>query len=160
MKKVISVVMITTLMLISLVGCAEEKEELDSKLSEFHEAVKAAYGDDYMPDMEIEEGLLKEKIGLTDDMYTDFIAEGPMTSDHIDTFIAIEATADYVDEVETLLVAYRMDLQSDSGLQVEYEDKLAHAEIIVRDNYVFFIMLGENEDDIQIAIDAIDSKLE
>lgn len=150
-------------------GNAVINEEQQEALDEIHTAVKEAYGENYIPSQAFDEITLKEVYGLSNDMYDAIIAEGPMISMHVDTFIAVHPTEGNFDNVVAALEAYRDVLVEDTMQYPMNQIKIQASKVETVGDYVFFIMLGygddtlENEDEIlasfeeqnDIAIDAI-----
>ncbi len=149
-----------------------EGEESGVSLRTIYSAVRQAYGENYMPTMSYDSKIIEEFFGIKSSFYEEAIAEGPEISAHIDTFIAIRAKEDKVKEVKRLLMKYREDLMKDTLQYTINIPKIHASKVIVRGNYVFFVMLGEipieleeqgkqammelaNKNN-QIAIDAID----
>ena len=96
MKRVVAVMMVLSLMVAALAGCQKESDNSDvkvesGKLQEIHEAVKNAYGDNYIPSMPYDEVMLEDLFGIKQDMAKEIIAEGPMMSAQVDTFVGLEA---------------------------------------------------------------------
>ena len=124
---------------------AEETKEAEtaaSKLDEIHEAVQSAYGEDYIPNMAFDADMLKEQYGIEPDWYDSFIAEGPMISANVETFIGVEAKEGKAEAVAKALSAYR-DSQLTAGIQYPINlPKLEASEVVSHGNYVFFVMLG------------------
>lgn len=153
----------------------ESSEPVDyaAQLEEIHTAVKDAYGENYIPSMEFDAATLESVYGITEDMYDAVIAEGPMMSVHVDTYIAIHPTEGNEQAVVDALNAYR-DTQINDALQYPMNLlKLQASEVKEIGDYVFFFMLGttdemyDNEEDEiaayqelnQIAVDAINGVL-
>lgn len=150
----------------ALVGCTNsgnsnstpsQNESTDSKevesglASEFHEAIKEAYGENYLPSMELDETSFAEKFNVTMDNVKEFIAEVPMIGAHVDTLVIIEANEGKVDEVESELNKYREALISDTMQYPMNLAKINSSQVYKLGNYVFFVMLGAidevNEDE-------------
>lgn len=150
-------------------GNAVINEEQQEVLNGIHTAVKEAYGENYIPSQAFDEITLKEVYGLSSDMYDAIIAEGPMISMHVDTFIAVHPTEGNFDNVVAALEGYRDVLVEDTMQYPMNQIKIQASKVETIGDYVFFIMLGygddtlENEDEIlasfeeqnDIAIDAI-----
>lgn len=164
-KKIISYLLISVLA-ISLAACggkteppkgndtvgdstAVPEDKKDIELDVIHTAVKEAYGEDYIPSMPIDAAVLQEKYGIKSDWYTDMIAEEPMISVNVDTFIAVQAKEDNVKDVETALTQYRDTLISDTMQYPINLPKINASKILIIDNNVFFIMLGAVSDDME-----------
>ena len=129
----------------------ETAPEGDSEnlLQEVYDAVKAAYGENYIPSMMLEEQQLTEVYGINMDNVESFIAEGPMMSSHVDTFLAFKAVDGKGEDVEKDVTAYQQ-TQQDEALQYPMNMAKVNASQVVRHgDYVFFVMLGsfdERED--------------
>lgn len=111
-------------------------------LDQLLEDIQAGYGDDYTPSMDYSVDELENTFGLAPELYDESIAQGPMISINIDTFIAIKAVSGKGEEVEKILSDYRQD-QIDNSLQYPMNlPKLYSSEVVRHGDYVFFVMLG------------------
>lgn len=188
-KKLISLVLISVLGAISLVGCgidkdnsgvnqevvgSTESEKTDTvALDKIHDAVVAAYGDNYLATMSLEKDLIQERFGLTEDMYKNIVADIPMMSAHVDTFVAVETAEGKEEVVFDALSKYKAELESDSMMYPMNLLKVQASKVYKVDGYVFFIMLGAADDTLEedaeilahfekqneIAVDAINAVL-
>lgn len=132
---------------------SSEVAAVDVSISEIHEAVKAAYGDNYVPSMPFEEQQLKEIFGVNTDNVEEFILEGPMMSAHIDMFAAVKAKEGKGEEVEAELNAYRDILVGDTMQYPSNLAKIAASQVIRHGDYVFFVMLGAFNEDMEATED-------
>lgn len=149
----------------------EAKVEVD--LSELQKKVQEAYGENYIPSADYDEQAMNDLFGITKDMYQEYIAQGPMISVHVDTFVAVKAAEGKADAVEEALKAYR-DKQINDSVQYPMNlPKVNSSQVVRHGDYVFFVMLGtpseeaelKGEDEAlesakennQIAVDVIDS---
>ena len=180
MKKLFSLVMVGV-MAFSLVACSTKKDDQgaanikDVPVSEIQTAVKEAYGEAYIPSMDYDAQTLESIFGVKEDWYEEFIAQGPMMSAHVDTFVAIKAKEANVQDVVDALNSYREYLVNDSMQYPMNQIKIQASRVEQVGNYVFFILLGEiptdaedqGEDKMleaakeqaQIAVDAINKVL-
>lgn len=138
--------MLCTLMLsIGLIGCGGDKEEAGAKeipLQEVHQEIKDAYGDYYLANMDYDSQVLETVFGIKPEWIEESIAQGPMMSAHVDTFIAIKATEGNVENVKTALEDYRQ-ANIDSNFNYPMNlPKLEESQVYQTGNYVFYIMLG------------------
>lgn len=118
----------------------------DAALNKAHEAVKAVYGDNYIPSMPYDEVAMEELFGVKKDWYDAVIAEGPMISVHVETFIGVKAKPDKVKDVTSALEAYRKS-QIESSMQYPMNMvKVEASQVVVHGDYVFFVMLGSTEE--------------
>ncbi len=120
----------------------EMVNDIDGKLYAAYDAVKTAMGTDYIPSRVIETQELTEIYGLNADTIEYVIAEGPMMSTHVDTFIAIKAVEGQGEVVETALNAYRDKLVSDTVQYPSNLPKIDASKVIREGDYVFFSMVG------------------
>lgn len=111
-------------------------------LDEIHAAVKEAYGENYIPSAPFDEQGMKELFGVNSDLYDSFIAEGPMISVHVETFVAVKAKEGKGEEVAKHLNDYR-ESQLNDALQYPMNlPKLEASQVVRHGDYVFFVMLG------------------
>lgn len=121
----------------------EVEWKTDVKLSDVLERVQKAYGENYIPNMDYDSQVLKDVFGISEDMYEEFVAQGPMISVQVDTFAGVRAKAGQADAVEAALKEYQKRQIEDS---VQYPMNLAKvnaSEVVRYGDYVFFVMLGE-----------------
>ena len=96
----------------------------------------------YIPSMPLENEMLTEIYGLDMEDIEKVIAEGPMISNHVDTFIAVQAKEGKGEDVETALNKYRDTLVTDT-MQYPMNVAKINASRVYRDgDYVFFSILG------------------
>ncbi|HCO29154.1 MAG TPA: hypothetical protein DIT54_07040 [Lachnospiraceae bacterium] len=104
-------------------------------------AVKKAYGDGYLPNMTIDEDVLAEQYGIKKNMYEEVIAEGPMLSFQIDTFIAVKAKDGKAETVKAAMEKYKQYLLDESMQYPMNAAKIPATQVYNFGNYVFFSML-------------------
>ena len=121
--------------------------DADAKLVELHNALKEAYGENYLPSMPLDEMMLAEVIGVDMANVESFIAEMPMMSAHVDTFIGIKAKEGKANAVEADLNAYRDNVVNNSMQYPMNEEKVKASEVVRKGDYVFFVMLGQIPDE-------------
>lgn len=154
MKKIFFNILTITILAAVLIGCGQKTPGVDNDnndvaLSDIQEAVQVHLGENYLPNMDIDESQLGDIIGLDIDEIEEYIAQVPMISAHVDTFIAVKAKDGEADDVEDDLVKYRANIVENS---IQYPGNLAKvnaSEVVRHGDYVFFIMLGsfdERED--------------
>lgn len=118
------------------------------KLKEAYDAVKSLFGDDYLPNMPYDETYISEQFMLNKDMYKQIVAEGPMISVNVDTFIGVEAAEGKAEDVEKALNEYRQKLADDTMQYPMNIGKVKGAKVARYGDYVFFVMLGVANDDV------------
>ena len=146
-------------------GFVKDQYEYQAVLDEIHAAVKEAYGENYIPSAAFDEQGMKELFGINSDLYDSFIAEGPMISVHVDTFVAVKAKEGKGEEVAQHLNDYR-DSQLNGAMQYPMNlPEIEASQVVRHGDYVFFVMLGtpseeaaleSAKENTQIAIDIID----
>lgn len=144
MKKILSLVLVLSIALVSAMaftGCGK-KDVTNVSLEEVHQAVKDVYGEDYLPNMEIPADTLSTLMGVTEDMYDEVIAEMPMISVNIDTFIAVKAKEGKGADVAAALNSYKDYLLNESMQYPINAAKLPASQVIEHGDYVFFVLLG------------------
>lgn len=140
MKKFAAILLV---MALALTGCGGGAAGLgDDFLAKAHDAVKEVYGDDYLPSMEIDKEFLEDIYGLPMDEVEDFIAEGPMMTTHVDTFIGLRAKKGSEDKLAQALKDYKTYLLEESFQYPMNMPKIEAAQILQIEDHLFFIMLG------------------
>lgn len=121
---------------------SSQAEASDEKLNEIYAAVKEAYGERYIPSMELDSEMLENIYGISRDWYEACIAEGPMISAHVETFMGFKAVSGQEEDIAAALYDYR-DQQLTDGMQYPMNlPKLEASQVLEEDGYVFFVMLG------------------
>ena len=129
---------------IGVIGCgsSEKKEAKEIDLSKVHQEVKDAYGENYLATMDYDSQILETVFGIQPEWVEESVAQGPMMSAHVDTFIAIKATEGNVENVKTTLEDYRQ-MNIDSNIFYPMNlPKLEASEVYQTGDYVFYILLG------------------
>lgn len=152
MKKLIALMMALTLTVAALAGCAQKPAETTEALTEaldpvetlnkIHEDVKAIFGEEYIPSMAFDDESLKNFLGIDPAWCEAYIAEGPMISAQVDTFVAIKAKPEHTQEVKDALLEYQRYLKEDSFQYPSNVPKVNASKVADYGDYVFFTMLG------------------
>lgn len=106
------------------------------------DAVIAALGENFWPNMEIPADFLEATYGVTPDMYDAYVADMPMISANVDTLIIVQAKEGQVEAVEAALNAYRDVLVNDTFQYPSNLGKIQASRVDVIGNFVCFIQLG------------------
>lgn len=146
MKKIFGMFLAVIMTASFLVGCTTKNETKVVDLKEVHAAVKEALGEDYAPNRELTLEELENFTGIKKEDMESFIAESPMISVNIDTFIAIKAKEGKGDAIEAGLEKYRKFLVEDSMQYPMNIAKVNSAKVVRHGDYVFFLMLGKYDD--------------
>lgn len=147
MKKVIAAMLALVMVLALAAGCTQQGGGVkDVDIKQVHEKVKEAYGENYLPSAELDKDTLVATTGVKAEDIEEFVAEAPMMSAQVDTFIAIKAVKDKGADVETALNAYRDRLVSDTMMYPMNQPKVEASQVVRHGDYVFFVLLGAYED--------------
>ena len=121
-------------------GGSSESE--DGATQKILDAIRSAYGDDYLPNTEIPEDILSSMYGLDPDTYTEVAAEMPMISTNVDTVIIVKAASGKTGDVQAALTAYRDALVNDSFQYPMNVAKVNASKVVANGDYVAFLLLG------------------
>lgn len=117
-----------------------------AEMQQIKDAIVAELGENYFPDMQVPQENLEILIGITSDMYEDYLFEMPMISVNVDTLIIIKAKEDKVSDVESAVKAYQLDLQQNSRPYPMNLGKIQASGVETVGNYVCFVQLGGDTD--------------
>ena len=105
-KKIIALLMVAALCGTALTACAKndvttdetndtvetDAPAADVSIEELHTAIKEAYGENYLPNMPIDQQMLTDLYGIEAEWVEDFVAEMPMIMTNVDTLIIVKPT--------------------------------------------------------------------
>lgn len=112
------------------------------RLNDVTDAVKKAYGENYLPSMDLTADDLSSRFGLNSGDYAAAYGQVAMISTQVDTFVAVEAKDGKADAVASALNSYRDDLVNNSMQYPMNIPKVNASRVYQKGNYVFFLMLG------------------
>lgn len=119
----------------------QEPVKKEYSIRDVHNIIKNTYGEHYYPNVEVPKEALTDLYGLNVDDIEEYIAEQPMISANIDTFIAIKAKEGKGESVAAALSSYKENLVN--GMMYPSNMPKAQAAQVVRHgDYVFLVMLG------------------
>ena len=145
------VVAVGGLVAVSATGCSQKNQSgTDTETVQnspqpdaVYEAVKAAYGENYLPNMRLTDEEAEARYGITSDLYTSVIAEVPMISAQVDELVLIKAKDEAArDTIEETMTAYQNVLKEDTFQYPANQLKIQASQVYVKGDYVCFIMLG------------------
>lgn len=156
MKKGIGLFLVIIMMMSFLAGCSPKNNDNNNQgkevnIKEVHEAIKESFGEDYYPDREMDLEEIENFTGIKEEDMEEYIAEAPMMNVSVDTFIAIKAKEGKADIIEEGLEKYRTYLVEDSLQYPMNLPKVNSAKVVRHGDYVFFLMLGKNDDEMEDA---------
>lgn len=134
------------------VEAATKKAKKAPSINKVYNAVKKAYGDNYVPNTKVSKDEIKERYGVSSKWYTSAIAEIPMIMTNVDTLIIVKAKdAKSKKKIQTALKKYRETLVNDTHQYPMNQLKIQASRLYTKGNYVCFFMLGSisNEEEQQ-----------
>ena len=140
-KKSISAVCLIALTVFSFVACGSGSTKKPD-LKDIHDAVVAAYGENYIPSVPMDKEVLVTATGVKAEDIEEFIAQTPTIDLSTDTFVAIKAVEGKGLDVETELIKYQVFVANESFQYPMNQAKAKASKVIRQGDYVFFIMLG------------------
>lgn len=114
----------------------------DISVDEILTAIKDAYGDDYLPNVEIGAELLELEFGLTSDMIEDVVAEQPMIGVHADRVVVVKAAEGKADDVEVALTNAKDNKINDTLQYPMNLAKINSTKIVRHGDCVVFLLVG------------------
>lgn len=139
-------------------AAAQENYRNDVSVSDIEAAVAQALGENYFPDMELE---TLEGLGISADMYEEFIYKVPLISANVDTLIVVKAKQDKTADVEAKLNEFRDNNINDLMQYPMNLTKIQCSQVTSMGSYVIFVQLGGSlgTDASEAAIAASDKEL-
>ena len=122
--------------------------------AEIGAAVEKEFGDDFIPNMEIDGSILDATYGVKSDWYSEMYGKVPMISANVDTFIAIKAKDGHLADIENALNDYADYYRKDAFKYPQDIQKANALKVYTKGDYAFFIMLGVPTDEVENMEDA------
>lgn len=132
-------------------GVVQVNYKNDVSTADIEAAVSQALGENYLPDVALE---TMEGLGITADMYDEFIYKVPMISANVDTLIVVKAKEDKVADVEAKLNEFRDNNINDLMQYPMNLTKIQCSQVASIGNYVIFVQLGGS-----LGMDATDAAI-
>ena len=161
MKKILVLCLAAAMILTSFTACgsdsssaegsgqAQEETVKEPALEDIAQAVRDAYGENYMPNTPLDEEMLSSIYNINMDDVEEFIAESPMISAQVDILIAIKAKDGKADGVEKALTEYRDYAINNSMNYPMNVAKVETAQVVRHGDYVFYLILGAYNEDME-----------
>ena len=124
----------------------QQEQTKQPELADVVQAVKDAYGENYLPSTPLDEQMLTDIYGLDMENVEEVIGEAPMISAHVDTFIAVKAKAGKGEAVEKELQEYLDYVVENSVNYPMNVAKVQSAKVVRHGDYVFYVLLGGYDD--------------
>lgn len=126
---------------LAVVGEAAKKKQPSVK--KLRNAIADKYGESYAPDVSLTASEINQRYGIKASWYSDILSEVPMISANVDTLVIVKAkNKNTKKQIKKQLLDYKKK-QIDETMQYPMNiPKVQASRVYVKDNYVFFIMLG------------------
>lgn len=118
------------------------EENQEGTVNKIADAIKAAYGESYLPQMPVEAEMASTVFGLEEGTFTEFFAETPMISAQADTLLIVKAAEGKAGDVKAAVDAYRQRLLDDTMQYPMNVPKIQASQVVQNGDYVAFILLG------------------
>lgn len=125
----------------------DNPSDSDGEAAKILDAIKEAYGENYLPSMPVEKEYLVSVMGLEEGSFTDFAGELPMISAHADMAIIVKAAEGKAADVKEKLEAYRKYLIEDSMQYPMNMPKINASKVLENGDYLGYIILGAFSDE-------------
>lgn len=120
----------------------DNPSDSDGEAAKILDAIKEAYGENYLPSMPVEKEYLVSMIGLEEGSFTDFAGELPMISAHADMAIIVKAADGKADDVKEKLEAYKKYRMEESMEYPMNMPKINASKVLENGDYLGYIILG------------------
>lgn len=148
MKKLILICMAGILFTGLFAGC-KGKEQKDIPVEDILQAVKDAYGENYLPNMELEESMLKDNYGVDTSLIESFVAEVPMISVHQDFVIVAKAVEGKGSELEAELEKLKESFQANQLIYPMNQAKVQTSQVVRNGDYAAYFLVGAINEDME-----------
>lgn len=120
----------------------DNPSDSDGEAAKILDAIKEAYGENYLPSMPVEKEYLVSMIGLEEGSFTDFAGELPMISAHADMAIIVKAADGKAADVKEKLEAYKKYRMEESMEYPMNMPKINASKVLENGDYLGYIILG------------------
>ena len=151
MKRIMTL-MLAMLMIFALAACGAGEEEAvqkDYTAQEIFDAIKEAYGENFIPDGDMVEEEYTETYGLNMDDVAEIKAQMAMISFHPDRIVVVKANEGKGEAVEAALTAARDNLVQNGMWYPANLAKVNASQVLRNGDYVVFMMLGAVDDNVE-----------
>lgn len=149
--KRIMILMLAMLMIFAIAACGADEEAVrkDYTAQEIFDAIKEAYGENFIPDGDMVEEEYTETYGLNMDDIAEIKAQMAMISFHPDRIVVVKANEGKGEAVEAALTAARDNLVQNGMWYPANLAKVNASQVLRNGDYVVFMMLGAVDDNIE-----------
>ncbi|MBQ9966107.1 MAG: DUF4358 domain-containing protein [Clostridia bacterium] len=151
MKKLIALTLalLSLVMMFAACGGEEKKETPNYTAEQIFEEIKKAYGDNFLPDGDMMEEEYTVTYGLNMDDVAEIKAQMAMISFNPDRIVVIKANEGKGEAVEKALTDARQNLIENGMWYPANLAKVNASQVLRNGDYVVFMMLGANNEDIE-----------
>lgn len=125
-----------------LAGCKASTAQKEPPVEDILKAVQEAYGEDYLPDTDLDGEMMSQLIGIDTSLMESYAAQVPMISVHPDRVIIAKAAEGKGDELEEEFLELRTRLQEDQLIYPINIAKTQAAQVVRKGDYVAFFLVG------------------
>ena len=119
------------------------KKKKTTNLNKVYNAVKDAYGKDYIPNSKLSKDEVNARYGLKKEWYSGVVAELPMISVNADELVIVKAkSVDSKKKIKNALKQYQKNLMENMHQYPANQLKVQASKVYVKGNYVCFFVLG------------------
>lgn len=155
-----------------LAGCKGSSAQKEPAVEDILKAVQDAYGEDYLPDSDLDEEMLSQILGIDTTLMESFAAQMPVISTHPDRVVIAKAAKGKGDALEEELLRVRTALVEDQMIYPMNIAKTQACRVVRKGDYAALLLVGavdtredasEEEqlsfaqDEVQKAVDAFES---
>lgn len=127
----------------SVVAEAAKKKQKQPSVKKIRNAIADKYGESYAPNVTLTASEINQYFGIKTSWYSDALAEMPMISTNVDTLVIVKAkNKNTKKKIKKQLLDYRSKQINETMQYPMNIPKVQASRVYVKDNYVFFIMLG------------------
>ena len=120
------------------------KKKKTPNLNKVYNAVKDAYGKEYIPNSKLSKDEVNVRYGLKKEWYSGVVAELPMISVNADELVIVKAKdADSKKKIKNALKQYQKNLMENMHQYPANQLKVQASKVYVKGNYVCFFVLGD-----------------
>ena len=120
------------------------KKKKTPNLNKVYNAVKDAYGKEYIPNSKLSKDEVNARYGLKKEWYSGVVAELPMISVNADELVIVKAKdADSKKKIKNALKQYQKNLMENMHQYPANQLKVQASKVYVKGNYVCFFVLGD-----------------
>lgn len=125
-----------------LAGCKGSTAQKEPPVEDILAAVKEAYGEDYLPDTDLDEEMLSQVLGIDTSLMESFAAQMPMIGAHPDRVVIAKAAKGKGDALEDELLRVRTMLVEDQMIYPMNIAKTQACQVVRKGDYAALFLVG------------------